>query len=109
MSRYYCPITREVEDDYFANYCCDKPERHSVLGRRWWFYRPQVYWQSWKSLLPVGFGFDEYGRKVCVLGWSVTGKICLALWLCHCEECEQMRAQTAEWEYEERVHPDPAD
>jgi hypothetical protein len=48
--------------------------------RRFWFYRPELYWYGWRTLWPIDHGGDEWGRWTLVLGWSITGQIVIALW-----------------------------
>lgn len=52
-----------------------------------WGYRPQWYWHGWDTLLPIGYGHDEYARRVLVIGWIITGRICIPLWGCGDPEC----------------------
>lgn len=54
---------------------------------RVWFYRPQWHWWGWRTLIPFYFGGDEYNRRTIVLGWTVTGRIIIALWDCKCDCC----------------------
>ena len=54
---------------------------------RIWFYRPQWYWHGWKTLLPIYRGHDEYARWTLVLGWTITGRIVIALGYCGHKEC----------------------
>jgi len=54
---------------------------------RIWFYRPQWYWFGWETLLPVQVGHDDCARRVLTLGWTITGRINIALGYCGDEEC----------------------
>lgn len=56
-------------------------------GSRAWFWKPQWYWFGWKTLIPFAYGHDEYARRTLLLGWTVTGRIIIALWDCGDEEC----------------------
>ncbi len=49
------------------------------LAPRVWFWSPQWYWYGWRTLIPVYFGGDEYNRLTVVLGWTITGRIIVAL------------------------------
>lgn len=46
---------------------------------RVWFWRPCWYWHGWRTLLPVYFGGDECGRRTVLLGWTVTGRVIVAV------------------------------
>ena len=46
---------------------------------RIWFYKPSWYWYGWRTLLPVYFGGDEYNRRTVALGWTITGRMIVAL------------------------------
>lgn len=52
-----------------------------------WFYRPAWYWFGWGTLLPVLFGHDDYARRTMVLGWTITGRMVVALNYCGRAEC----------------------
>lgn len=54
-----------------------------------WFWKPQQHWFGWKTLIPFTYGHDEYARRVLVFGWSVTGRILIAVWGCGDPECER--------------------
>lgn len=43
------------------------------------FWRPQLHWYGWQTLIPVYFGRNESGWRTVVLGWTVTGRIAIAL------------------------------
>lgn len=53
-----------------------------------WFWRPQWHWFGWMTLLPVQPGHDEYGRWTLVLGWTITGRVIIALWKCRSRVCQ---------------------
>lgn len=55
---------------------------------RVWFWKPQWHWFGWKTLIPVYYGHDEYARQTIMLGWTVTGRVIIALWGCGNPECE---------------------
>ena len=59
---------------------------------RVWFYRPQVHWYGWWTLVPFFYGHDEHARRVLVFGWTLTGRLCVAVWGCGDPECEQETA-----------------
>lgn len=46
---------------------------------RIWFWAPSWYWHGWSTLLPVHMGGDEYGRRTLMLGWTVTGRMIVAV------------------------------
>lgn len=54
---------------------------------RIWFYRPSLYWHGLSTLSPVYRGHDEHARWTLMLGWTVTGRIVIALWGCGNPEC----------------------
>ena len=60
---------------------------------RIWFWGPQWYWHGWKTLVPFYMGEDEYGRRTLMLGWTVTGRVIIALWECRDPECVAFRAE----------------
>lgn len=47
--------------------------------RRVWFWSPERHWFGWRTLLPIGRSYDEYGRRTIVLGWTVTGRMVIAV------------------------------
>jgi hypothetical protein len=47
--------------------------------RRVWFWAPCWYWHGWRTLLPASLGGDEYGRRTLMLGWTVTGRVIVAI------------------------------
>lgn len=58
--------------------------------RRVWFGRYRLWYPIVSS--------DEYGRRtlaVPIVPWMLA--IVVALYTCRCEECHEMRAQTARW------------
>lgn len=44
-----------------------------------WFWTPCWYWHGWRTLLPVQRGGDEYGRRTLIFGWTVTGRVIVAI------------------------------
>lgn len=66
------------------------------MKRRVWFWPPQWYWYGLRTLIPVGFGHDEYARKTIVLGWTITGRAIIALWDCGDVECHDDRVKREE-------------
>lgn len=46
---------------------------------RIWFYWPSWWWHGWSTLLPIQFGGDEYGRRTLMLGWTITGRVIVAI------------------------------
>lgn len=63
---------------------------------RIWFYRPQLYWHGWSTLLPVARGHDEYARWTLMIGWTITGRIVIALGDCGDLECHVWRDRQIE-------------
>lgn len=55
---------------------------------RVWFYRPQLYWYGWLTLLPVHRGHDEFARWTVSLGWTITGRVVVAVRNCKNPECQ---------------------
>ena len=55
---------------------------------RVWFWAPQWHWFGWKAIIPFTYGHDQYARRVLVFGWTVTGRILIAVWACGDPECE---------------------
>lgn len=51
---------------------------------------------GWSGHLPM-LGGDEYGRRTLVLPIPFGPTVVVALYTCHCEDCEYMRAQMMEW------------
>lgn len=67
---------------------------------RIWFYKPSLWWHGWRTLLPLAFGGmcgDEYGRRTLVIGWTITGRIIIAVRTCYCGECCNSREETHYW------------
>ena len=56
-------------------------------AERIWFYKPQMYWHGLSTLLPVTTGHDDYARYTLMIGWTITGRIIIALGDCGDEEC----------------------
>lgn len=56
---------------------------------RIWFWRPQWHWFGPLTLIPFNYGHDEYARRVLVFGWTVTGRVLIAVWGCGDPECEE--------------------
>jgi hypothetical protein len=60
---------------------------------RAWFWKPSWYWYGWTTLIPFVYGHDEYARRTIMLGWTVTGRVIIALWPCGDRECEEDAAK----------------
>lgn len=56
------------------------PDQYPDRKPRVWFYRPQLHWRGWRTLLPLSRGGDEFWRTTLVIGWVVTGQVVVALW-----------------------------
>lgn len=55
---------------------------------RIWFWKPQRYWFGWRTLIPFMYGHDEFARRTLLFGWTITGRIIIAVWGCGDPECE---------------------
>lgn len=64
---------------------------------RVWFWKPQWHWFGPRTLSPILPGHDEFGRRCVVLGWSVTGRVIIALWYCGSEDCYAYSAENMEY------------
>lgn len=73
--------------------------KNARKGSRLWFWKPQWHWFGWKTLIPFTIGHDEYARRTLLLGWTVTGRVIVALWDCGDEAC---RYYAIKWLQEER-------
>ena len=60
---------------------------------RIWFLRPQWYWYGWSTLIPFYYGHDQYARRVLAFGWTVTGRIYIAVWNCGDPICNEDSAR----------------
>lgn len=68
--------------------CGDKYSEEFGKPKRFWFYRPQLHWHGWKTLLPMGRGSDEWCRYTIIIGWTITGRIIIPLSACKgCSDC----------------------
>ena len=54
---------------------------------RFWFYKPEMYWHGISTLSPIAIGHDDYARHTLMLGWTITGRIIIALGDCGEKEC----------------------
>lgn len=52
-----------------------------------YFWKPQWYWFGWRTLVPFFMGEDPDGRRTLVLGWTVTGRMLIRLWMCKDPVC----------------------
>lgn len=67
---------------------CSYSEEEYGKPSRFWFYKPELYWYGWKTLLPFGKGSDEWCRFTIVIGWNFTGQIIIPYRQCRgCEDC----------------------
>jgi hypothetical protein len=73
--------------------------READKGSRVWLWKPQWYWHGWSTLNPVFIGHDEYARRTLMLGWTITGRIIIALWHCGSEECYRDAIEELEWKW----------
>lgn len=64
-----------------------RDSRRVPKAGRVWFWKPQWHWFGWKTLVPFTYGHDEYARRVLCIGWSVTGRVLIAVWYCGDREC----------------------
>lgn len=58
------------------------------MQSRIWFWKPCWYWFGWKTLIPFLYGHDQYARRTLLFGWTITGRIIIAVWGCGSAECE---------------------
>lgn len=80
----------ETLDDYVLNWARSE--------NRIWFWKPQWYWHGLQTLVPVLIGHDEYARRVLTLGWTITGRVNIALGDCGGEWCKENAYRNAfEW------------
>ena len=63
---------------------------------RIWFYRPELHWFGWRTLLPAHRAADEYDRHTLMLGWTVTGRIVIAYRKCPGQNCRVL-ARRRKW------------
>ena len=56
------------------------PQDTPTKRPRIWFYHPEWYWHGWSTLLPVHRGGDEWNRWTLMFGWTITGRVVVALW-----------------------------
>jgi hypothetical protein len=61
--------------------------RQARSGARAWFYKPEWYWHGPRTLWPFRYGHDEYARRTFLFGWTITGRVVIALWDCGVPEC----------------------
>lgn len=75
------------------------------LRERVWFYKPSRYWYGWRTLVPFERGGDEYDWHTIVLGWTITGRVIIALRRCpetgRCTSGEPLAPDWPVGEYEE--------
>lgn len=57
-------------------------------GMKIWFWKPSWHWHGWTTLVPFVYGHDEYARRTAMFGWTITGRVIIALWGCGDAECE---------------------
>ncbi len=68
---------------------------------RLWRYRYGSWSPSWWNWIWPYPGGDEYGRRTLVFHVPFVGFVAVAYWTCKCQDCDEAREQTAEWEREE--------
>lgn len=54
---------------------------------RIWFTKPQWYWFGWRTLIPYSRGGDEFMWHCYTFGWTITGRVNIALKPCPGEKC----------------------
>lgn len=52
------------------------------LRQRVWFWKPQWHWFGWGTLSPVHRSADEWDWHTIVFGWTITGRIIIAIRRC---------------------------
>jgi hypothetical protein len=72
-------LLRDIEDN--------RKLEQARSDNRFWFYRPQLYWHGWSTLLPIVSGHDDYARNTIMIGWTITGRIIIALGDCGEHQC----------------------
>lgn len=75
-------------------------------GRIWFWWYHDTNWTGWKHFFLPWMGGDEFGRRTVVLPIHPFGWAIVALWTCYCEDCTEVREQTARWERENDVQED---
>lgn len=70
-------------------YLARRALRRARINARVWFWKPQLYWFGWSTLVPFQIGHDEYARRTLLLGWTITGRAIIALWDCGDDECKR--------------------
>lgn len=65
--------------------------------RRIWLYKPELFWDGWRTLIPFGFSHDEYSRETLILGWVITGRAIIALRYCGDAECYAQSVEYLDW------------
>lgn len=60
---------------------------------RVWFWKPSWYWFGWKTLIPFLYGHDQYARRTLLFGWTITGRVIIAVWGCGSPICAQDSAR----------------
>lgn len=67
------------------------------MKRLWWYGYGDWLPRRWNWVLPH-LGADEYGRRTLVQHVPPFGFLVWAFWTCRCEDCDEVRAETAEWD-----------
>ena len=73
-------------------------------GAHTWFYKPQWYWFGPRTLWPFQYGHDEFARRTLLFGWTITGRVIIALWDCGDEDCRHQAIEDLSFEDEATTH-----
>lgn len=63
---------------------CGDYYTESVLGKpaKFWFYKPSLFWDGWRTFVPLHLGGDEWCRRTLCIGWYITGQIIIPFRAC---------------------------
>lgn len=63
---------------------CGDYYTESVLGKpsKFWFYKPQWFWDGWRTFVPFHLGGDEWCRRTLCIGWYITGQVIIPFRAC---------------------------
>lgn len=68
--------------------------------KRFWFYWYTSWQPQWYHYFIPYFASDEYGRRTIVWPIHPFGWVVIPYRVCICDDCENVRIQTARWEME---------
>ena len=68
------------------------------LSHRVWFWKPQLHWFGWRTLVPFYRGGDEWDWHTIVLGWTITGRVIFATRRCSGDgRCGDIEVLAPDW------------